>query len=304
MASTPATSSLSSFFLADKTVRGVILDGTPFVQEMRNRHTLGALETRILGQALLVTVLMGSTLKGEDETSLRIDCSGPIKGLVAEATAAGEARGYLKQVPIPLTSSLESLDITNQLAPLWGQGLLTITRFLEKGRQPFSSSEALQSGDIAAEVARYYRVSEQIATALHAAVFLNKDGEVAGAGGLLLQAMPGGDESIFTALEQKTKTLPSLAKALAEGHKAFPWLTEHFAPHKPYLLETHPVFYRCRCNDSRMRLVLLQLSLADLEDMRDNGPFPIILTCHFCNQQYPFDQKALTEICREKQARI
>jgi molecular chaperone Hsp33 len=68
------------------------------------------------------------------------------------------------------------------------------------------------------------------------------------------------------------------------------------------MLGTHPVQYRCRCDAERMRLLLLQLSLADLEDMRDNGPFPITLTCHFCNQHYHFDQQAMADICREKQS--
>jgi len=293
-----------AFLLAEKTVRGAILEGTPLVREMQSRHALGPLETLILGQALMVTTLMASSLKGHDEISLRIDCSGPIKGLVAEATATGEARGYLKQVPIPRTAPLASLDAINRLDPLWGDGLLTITRYLEEGRQPFSSSAALLSGDIAAEIAHYYRVSEQLPTAIHLSVFFDDHGEVAGAGGLLLQAMPGAGEKIFATLEQTTQTLPSLGKALAEGREMPPWLLEHFAPFSPDMLGPHPVQYRCRCDAERMRLLLLQLPLADLEDMRDNGPFPVSLTCHFCNRHYPFEQEALAEICREKQSLI
>jgi molecular chaperone Hsp33 len=302
MKSTSNAGSLHSFLLAEKTVRGAILEGTPFVREMQSRHAIGTMETLILGQALMVTALMASSFKGHDEISLRVDCSGPIKGLIAEATATGEVRGYLKQVPIPQTTPVDSPDAINHLDPLWGEGLLTITRYLEEGRQPFSSSTALQSGNIAAEIAYYYRVSEQLPTAIHVAVFFDNHGEVAGAGGLLLQAMPGADEKVFATLEQKAQTLPSLGKALAQGSKVQPWLREQFAPLAPDMLETHPVHYRCRCNSTRMRLLLLQMPLADLEDMRDNGPFPITLTCHFCNQHYHFDQQALTDICREKQS--
>jgi molecular chaperone Hsp33 len=50
----------------------------------------------------------------------------------------------------------------------------------------------------------------------------------------------------------------------------------------------------------RMRLLLLHLPLTDLEEMRDNGPFPVEVNCHFCNKQYLFDQKSLTTICQEK----
>lgn len=302
MKSTSNTGLLHSFLLAEKTVRGAVLEGTPLVREMRHRHALGALETLILGQALMVTALMASSLKGHDEISLRIDCSGPIKGLVAETTATGEARGYLKEVPIPLSAPLASLDAINHLNPLWGDGSLTITRYLEEGRQPFSSSATLQSGDIAAEIAHYYLVSEQLPSAIHLSVFLDDHGEVAGAGGLLLQAMPGVGEKVFNRLAQRTQTLPPLGKALAEGREIHPWLIEQFAPFAPDMLGTHPVQYRCRCDAERMRLLLLQLSLADLEDMRDKGPFPVTLVCHFCNQHYLFDQQAMADICREKQS--
>ncbi len=302
MALSSESSHILTFLLADKSVRGVILDSTLLVQEMQSRHDLGALETLILGQALQATALMASSLKGHDEIGLRIDCSGPIKGLIAEATATGEVRGYLKQVPVPLERPLESFHSINSLNPCWGEGLLTISHYLEGGRQPFSGNIALQSGNIASEVAHYYQISEQLPTAIHLTIFFDLQGKVAGAGGLLLQTMPGAGDEIFTILEQRTKTLPPLGKALAGGQKISPWLHEQFAPFHLDILEEHPVHFHCRCNALRMRLLLLQLSLADLEEMRDNGPFPVQVSCHFCNEQYRFGQHALTELCQEKGA--
>jgi molecular chaperone Hsp33 len=304
MESTSETSHVLSFFLAGKSVRGVILDGTTLAQEMQSRHELGRLESLILGQALQVIVLMASTLKGHDQIGLRIDCSGPVRGLVAEATASGEVRGYLMQAPIPLpVVPLQSLDEITTLTPCWEDGLLTITRYLEEGRHPFSGSVTLQSGHIASEVARYYLLSEQIPTAIHLSISFDTHGRVSGAGGLLLQAMPGASEKIMASLELITNTLPSLSKALAEGWKIGPWLSQRFSPFLPQILEERPVHFRCRCDVKRMRLLLLHLPLADIVEMRDNGPFPIQVSCHFCNEQYLFEQKALAEICLEKQSR-
>lgn len=302
MESTAAASHLLSFLLAEKSVRGVILDGTILVQEMQSRHELGPIETLLLGQALQVAVLMASTLKGHDEISLRIDCSGPVKGLVAEATATGEVRGYLKENPIPLTTPLASLDETDTLNPCWGDGLLTITRFPEEGRQPFSGSVTLQSGHLASEVARYYLLSEQIPTAIHLSIAFDSQGRVTGAGGLLLQAMPGVNEKMMAGMAQMTSTLPSLGQALAEGRKISPWLSHQFALFPPEVLEERAVHFRCRCDARRLHLLLLHLPLADLEEMHDNGPFPIQVGCHFCNEKYLFEQKALAEICRAKKS--
>ena len=299
---TTEASHILTFLLAEKSVRGVILDGTTLIQEMRTHHGLGPLETQILGQALQVTALMASSLKGHDEIGLGIDCSGPIKGLVAEATATGKVRGYLKQVPIPRTDPLYPFDARDDLNPFWGDGFLTITRYLEKGRQPFSGRVALQAGNIASEVAYYYLTSEQIPTAIHLSLFFDIHDRVIGAGGLLLQAMPGASDKIFASLDQKTQTLPSLGKALAEGRKMDSWLNEQFSVFPPEILEEHSVQFHCRCDAQQMRLLLLHLPLADLEEMRANGPFPVKVTCHFCNKQYLFDQRALADICQQKQS--
>ena len=39
---------------------------------------------------------MASTLKDFDRLSVKIDCNGPIEGIIAEATRDGGVRGYVK----------------------------------------------------------------------------------------------------------------------------------------------------------------------------------------------------------------
>ena len=102
---------LHNFLLADGTIRGVILYGTRMVNEMRANHDLGIMETLVLGRAYLGIGLMSSNLKGDDQIRLQIDCSGPIRGLLVEANAFGEVRGFLNQVPIPIASPVENFDL-------------------------------------------------------------------------------------------------------------------------------------------------------------------------------------------------
>ena len=111
--SASARDRLYNFLLADGAVRGVIIHGTQMVNEMRTNHELGVLETLVLGRAYLGAGLMSADLKSDDRISLKFDCSGPIKGLVVEANAFGEVRGFLKQVPIPVDKPLESFDLTS-----------------------------------------------------------------------------------------------------------------------------------------------------------------------------------------------
>lgn len=293
--------SLRSFFLAGKSIRCVILDGSDLIRETQKRQQLNQGESIILGQALLACALMAASLKGLDEIGLRIDCSGLIKGLIAEATASGEVRAYLKQRPIPHSSDIWSIEDISPLTPLWEEGLLTITRYLEEGRQPFSGSVTLQSGDIGAEISHYYQYSEQIPTTLRLFLRADASGTISRAGGLLLQAMPNADLNLFNELKQRVSTLPHLSQALVEGQSVTPWLLEQFVTFKPEILAKKTILMHCRCNQQRMSRLLLHLSLVDLEDMRDNGPFPIQTTCHFCNRNYSFAQQDLAALCEEKQ---
>lgn len=295
------TGALFSFLLAGKSIRGAILDGSALLRQTQEQQRLDQVEAFILGQALLACALMAAPLKGRDEIGLRIDCTGPVKGLIAEATASGEVRGYLKSLPIPRPEHFNSLEATESLLPLWGEGFLTVTRYLEEGRQPFSGSVKLQSGDIGAEVSRYYHSSEQIPTTLLLSLTPDEQGTIIAAGGVLLQALPGAEPGIFSLLQQRVTTLPPLGEALVKGQSASSWLLTHFSNHSPEILAEKQIILHCRCNEERMRRLLLHLALADLEDMRDNGPFPLQITCHFCNREYSFTQQQLAEICQEKE---
>ena len=134
-----------NFLLADGAVRGAILNGTRMINEMRANHELGILETLVLGRAYLGAGLMSANLKGADSTSIKIECSGPIKGLTVEANAFGEVRGFLKNVPIPIDRAMQNFD----LAPFFGAGFLSVIRYLEDAKQPFTGKVALKYGNIA-----------------------------------------------------------------------------------------------------------------------------------------------------------
>jgi redox-regulated HSP33 family molecular chaperone len=183
---------LHVFMLAGGAVRGAILHGTRMVNEMRANHGLGILETLTLGRAYLGVGLMAADLKGSDRLSLQINCSGPIKGLSVEGNAFGEVRGYLKRVPIPIDRPVEDFNLSS----FFGAGLLSVTRHLESAKQPFTGQVELRYGNIAQDLAYYYTTSEQKPSAFNLGIRFDRDGEVTGAGGLRLQAMPQADEQL------------------------------------------------------------------------------------------------------------
>ncbi|OGQ94995.1 MAG: protein HslO [Deltaproteobacteria bacterium RIFOXYD12_FULL_57_12] len=283
---------LYSFVLAGQTVRGAVVNGVRMVNEMRANHELGILETFALGHAYLAAALLASSLKGNDVIGLKIDCSGPLKGLVVEANAFGEVRGYLKRVPIPVEKPLESFD----LSPFLGAGFLTVTRYLEDAKQPFAGNVALQYGNIALDLAHYFLISEQLPTAINLSIQFDRDGEVIGAGGLLLQAMPGASQEEMAVLDKRVAELPSLGITFAKNSDARQLVADHFADFSPEFLADYRIEFLCRCNEGRIREILLALPEEERRDIVANGPFPLEIRCHNCNTPYRFGHSELATI--------
>ncbi len=277
---------LHGFMMAGGTIRGAIVDGSLMVNQMRSNHELGILETLVLGQAYLGACLMSAGLKGKDRLSLKVDCSGPIKGFSVEANAAGEVRGFLKNVPIPVDEPLEDFN----LSPFFGAGFLSVTRFLTGSKRPFTGQVMMENGTLAKDLAHYYLTSEQIPTSFGLSVQFDRQGRMRAAGGLFLQAMPDADETVIDGLEQRIVTLPSIGGFLAEGNTPRMLIHQYFNGYGPKFMDRRKVAFSCHCDREYIRNVLTMLPLDELKDIQEKGPFPVKIRCHHCNSEYAFDQ--------------
>ena len=277
---------LHNFLLSDGAVRGVIMNGTRMVNEMRANHELGILETLVLGRAYLGAGLMSASLKSNDRIALKFDCAGPIKGLVVEANAFGEVRGYLKNTTIPLTKPMEDFD----LSPFFGAGFLSVTKYLEDAKHPFTGKVMLKYGNIAKDLANYYLTSEQIPTAFNLSIKFDKEGRVKGAGGLILQAMPQADDELTAGMEKRVTDLASLGEVFSKDRDPETLISLAFKAYSPRFLANRRIEFMCHCNQERVRNLLTLLPIEELEDIRDNGPFPLELRCHYCNTAYHFTE--------------
>jgi len=281
------------FVMADGMIKGAVVHATRMVREMRANHETGLPETLILGQAYIAASLICSGLKGKnDRISIAIECSGPVKGVDVEANVFGEVRGYLKTPRIEVADP----EAINGLAKLFGAGFLTVTRYLENGDTQYSGQVALEYGSVAEDLANYYLVSEQIPSGFVLSVALDEDGEVKGAGGIFLQALPGADLEQVSAVEQMLLGVASLGELFAQGQTPAEIIATTFATLNPKILESSRVEFFCRCSKDGMAGYLQNLPPADRKDLRDNGPFPLVIHCHNCNSAYEFDREELQSL--------
>lgn len=283
---------LHTFLMADDTIRGSVVDGTRMIRRMQRKHQLGILETLILGHAYLGACLMSAGLKGKDRLQLQVDCSGPVKGLVVEANAAGEIRGFLKNVPIPVDKPLESFN----MAPFFGAGFLSVTRTLEDAKQPFSGRVMMAHGRLAKDLAHYYLTSEQIPTSFSLSVNFDSRGKVDAAGGLFLQVMPGADDGVVAHIEDRVVDLPSIGTAFSREIPATRFVEDHLGEHSPRFIGRRDVGFVCHCNRDQIRSVLTMLPIDELQDIQAKGPFPLEIRCHHCNTRYRFEREHIDRI--------
>jgi len=289
---------------ADGTVRCMAAVTTSLVAEAARRHQTTPTVTAALGRTLTGTLLLGSSLKELDRLTVQITGDGPIGGITAEANAAGQVRGYVRnpEADIALNNDTGKLDVKG----IVGNGMFYVTR--ESGydvglyRDPYRGSVPIISGEIAEDFAYYLSKSEQIPSAVMLGVLLRAAdaGElyVAAAGGLMIQIMPGADEKTIATIESSVSQTPQTTTMIREGARPVDLLRSALGPIDFEILDERPVSFACRCSHERARSLISSIDRQELEAMlrEDRGA---VMTCHFCNESYRMDEAELESIIRQ-----
>jgi molecular chaperone Hsp33 len=182
------------------------------------------------------------------------------------------------------------------LSSFFGAGFLSVTRTLQDAKRPFTGQVELRYGNIAKDLAYYYLTSEQIPTAFNLSIKFNPNGEVTGAGGLFLQAMPQASERLTVELEDLVLRFPSLGDVFSGERTPEAVAAEVFASHSPKFLSDRRVEFMCHCSRERLTNILRMLPIDELRELRDKGPFPLEMRCHNCNTPYEFSREEIEDI--------
>ncbi|MFW5642776.1 MAG: Hsp33 family molecular chaperone HslO, partial [Alkalispirochaeta sp.] len=177
-----------------------------------------------------------------------------------------------------------------------GSGTLTMLRWGEKMRYPQQGEVALQTGSLARNVANYYAGSEQTATFLDISVYFDNSGSVAGAGGVMIQALPGANLNQIDEFARRLEGVRPIGRAFAEGATAVHLVREHLSPWHPNLIATKPAEFYCSCSKERFGRFLAALPDDEKQDILETGPIPLHTTCHNCNSTYTFERDELESL--------
>lgn len=200
---------------AGEQIRCFAITSRELVEEARCRHNTSPVITAAMGRLLSGGAMMGAMMKGEkDLLTVKIDCSGPVKGITVTADARGNVKGFplVPQVSLP-ASSAGKLDVGRAV----DLGVLTVIRDMGL-KEPYSGSINLVSGEIAEDLTYYYAVSEQTPSSIALGVLMNKDNTVRESGGYMIQLMPDASDEVISVLEKRLKNIEPVTTLYTKGY--------------------------------------------------------------------------------------
>ena len=186
---------------SDGAIMASALDASDICFTAQRLHKTSPAATAALGRLLCAASIMGNSLKQSKATiNLRVNGDGPIGSVLAVGDSKGNVRGYVTNPDCP-TEYYNSKKI-NVSAAVGKEGTINVIRDYGAG-DPYIGQVPLYSGEIAEDITNYYATSEQIPTVCALGVLIDKeDGQVLLAGGLLIQLLPGADETTIDKLEK------------------------------------------------------------------------------------------------------
>lgn len=282
---------------ADATIRVMAAITTDTVREAVRRHQTSPTVSAAMGRTLTGALLLGSSLKDFDRLTVKIECSGAVEGIVAEALADGKVRGYVKN---PFAENISEGGVTIDVPGIVGDGMLTVIREtgFEVGaqRDPYVGSVKLVSGEIGKDIANYLMTSEQIPSAVLLGERLMKDEPfVECAGGVMIQMMPGADDNFAVMIEDTIMHAPKLTDVIREGATPKDLLETVMGLIDFEILEERDVCFRCNCSLERAAALIASLGKEEIRSMleEDKGAK---MTCGFCNEHYSLSEQDLQKM--------
>jgi molecular chaperone Hsp33 len=290
----PVADRVLGFSVTPRDVRGRLVRLDASLNAILAAHDYPPAAARLLAEALVLTALLGATLRdGEGGMTLQAQSKGPVDLLVCD-WRAGELRGYLRTV-----GGGDAPE--GDLETVFGKGYLAITLDQTLVAERYQGIVPLEGASLARAVEHYFRQSEQLPTLVKVAV----DGDAATgwrAAGMLLQYLPQGEEGrarLFAEDEGAPEPpdwrhMRLLAETmtpaeLTETSLSLETLLWRLFHEEEVRVHPGPMPSRgCRCSTAHFRTVLSRFSEEDRAEMR--GPDGLIaVDCQFCSRVFAVD---------------
>jgi molecular chaperone Hsp33 len=288
-------------------LRGRLTRLGPALDELLSKHDYPAPVGKLLGEAIVLATLLGSSLKFEGRFILQTQTDGPVSFLIVDFQAPDRLRAYARYDKGRLKPGADS-------GALLGKGHLAMTIDQGADMSRYQGLVALDGGGLEAAAHEYFLRSEQIPTRVRIAVGEEwRSGEGGKhrwrAGGLLVQFLPKAPERARQADldpgDAPEGTVPhtvaeddawvegqSLVSTVEDIELIDPALSGERLLYRLFHERGVRVFKelslqaRCSCSRDAVSSMLKSFAPNERAEMVKDGK--VVVTCEFCSSVYEF----------------
>jgi molecular chaperone Hsp33 len=305
--SVPVDDAVLPFEVAALDLRGRLTRLGPALDDILDQHDYPPAVGKLLGEAIVLTALLGSSLKFDGRFILQTRTDGPVSFLIVDFQAPDRLRGYARFDAARLAPGLDS-------GALLGRGHLAMTIDQGPDMSRYQGLVALEGGSLEDAAHEYFLRSEQIPTKVRLAVgeeWRGGDGPKHRwrAGGMLLQFLPKaperarqadlhpgdapeGTQAHTVAQDDAWVEGQSLIATVEDVELIDPDLSGERLLYRLFhergvrVFSPRHVTARCSCSREAVANMLKSFAPKDRAGMVKDGKVEV--TCEFCSSVYEF----------------
>ena len=319
-AATSADDTIMPFEVATLDLRGRVVRLGPAIDEILQRHAYPIPVAKLLGEAIVLTVLLGSVLKFDGRFILQTKTDGPVRMLVVDYTTPDKIRALASFDKERVASAFAAGKADS--GALLGHGHLAMTVDQGTEMSRYQGLVALEGKDLEHAAHEYFLRSEQIPTRVRLAVGEELSASAEGAchrwraGGILLQFVPKAPERARQPDLDPGDAPEGMAPhsvpeddAWVEGRSMLATVEDIelldpavsveqlvyrlFHERGVRVFRSRALAAQCSCSRPNVANMLKSFSQDDRDHMVENGKITVI--CEFCNSSYVFEPAEVAE---------
>lgn len=288
-------------------LRGRLTRLGPALDDILGKHDYPPAVGKLLGEAIVLTTLLGSSLKFDGRFILQTQTDGPVSFLIVDFKSPDRLRAYARFSARRLKPDADS-------GALLGKGHLAMTIDQGPDMSRYQGLVALHGGTLEDAAHEYFLRSEQIPTRVRLAVGEEWRGGEGGkhrwrGGGLLMQFLPKaperarqadlhpGDAPEGTAMHKVREDDAwiegqSLISTVEDVELIDPDLSGERLLYRLFhergvrVFSPQPLHAQCSCSRDAVSSMLKSFAPTDRAEMVKDGK--VVVTCEFCSSVYQF----------------
>lgn len=298
------------FQLDSADVRGRIARLDDVFNAVLRQHDYPEPIQALVAEAVLLTALIGQTIKLRWKLSLQIRGNGPAR-LIATDYYGPAADGEPAKIRAYASFDADRLDKDATPFSMVGQGYFALLLDQGKGSEPYQGITPLEGASLAACAQTYFAQSEQIPTRFVLSFGKSKlprESQRWRGGGIMVQHMPPAspqvtaksvtrvqkpavDDDSWNRVNHLLDTVEDL-ELIGPSVQPTELLVRLFHQERPRVFDPQPVEFGCTCSPARVKSTLSIYSAKDIAHMTTEAGI-VTADCQFCGAHFEFSPETL-----------